>query len=80
METDREAHRERYTVGRQHQEWDRPGLILQTDKTSLQQGDLRLSGSPSGQCPGGRAQTCHRVPADLRMDLLASVPPTPLTE
>ncbi|GFO07997.1 hypothetical protein PoB_003450200 [Plakobranchus ocellatus] len=44
-----------------------------------QQGDLRLSGPPSGQGAGGGAQTRdRRVPADLRADSLATVPPTPL--
>ncbi|GFO49586.1 hypothetical protein PoB_007609100 [Plakobranchus ocellatus] len=43
-----------------------------------QQGDLRLSGPPSGQDAGGGAQTRDRmVPADLRADSLATVPPTP---
>ncbi|GFO36805.1 hypothetical protein PoB_006331000 [Plakobranchus ocellatus] len=45
---------------------------------SPQQDDLRLSGPPSGQGAGGVDQTCdRRVPADLRADWLASVPPTP---
>ncbi|GFN80699.1 hypothetical protein PoB_000720500 [Plakobranchus ocellatus] len=39
---------------------------------SPQQGDLRLSGSPSGQSAGGGARTRdRRVPADLRTDSLA---------
>ncbi|GFO06467.1 hypothetical protein PoB_003297200 [Plakobranchus ocellatus] len=43
-----------------------------------QQGDLRLSGPPSGQGAGGGARTRDRkVPADLRADSLATVPPTP---
>ncbi|GFN80729.1 NADP dehydrogenase [ubiquinone] 1 subunit c2 [Plakobranchus ocellatus] len=43
-----------------------------------QQGDLRLSGPPSGQDAGGGARTRdRRVPADLRADSLATVPPTP---
>ncbi|GFN78315.1 hypothetical protein PoB_000482100 [Plakobranchus ocellatus] len=43
-----------------------------------QQGDLRLSGPPSGQGADGGARTCdRRVPADLRADSLATVPPTP---
>ncbi|GFO16552.1 thymus-specific serine protease [Plakobranchus ocellatus] len=43
-----------------------------------QQGDLRLSGPPSGQGTGGRVQTRDRmVPADLRADSLATVPLTP---
>ncbi|GFO19179.1 hypothetical protein PoB_004568400 [Plakobranchus ocellatus] len=41
-------------------------------------GDLRLSGPQSGQGAGGGAQTRdRRVPADLRADSLATVPPTP---
>ncbi|GFO03661.1 hypothetical protein PoB_003016600 [Plakobranchus ocellatus] len=45
---------------------------------SPQQGDLRLSGHPSGQGASGRARTRdRRVPADLRADSLATVPPTP---
>ncbi|GFO29782.1 hypothetical protein PoB_005628700 [Plakobranchus ocellatus] len=43
-----------------------------------QQGDLKLSGPPSGQGAGGGARTRDRkVPADLRADSLATVPPTP---
>ncbi|GFN82549.1 hypothetical protein PoB_000905500 [Plakobranchus ocellatus] len=46
---------------------------------SPQQGDLRLSGPPSGQDAGGGARTRHRrVPLDLRADSLATVLPTPL--
>ncbi|GFO19453.1 hypothetical protein PoB_004595800 [Plakobranchus ocellatus] len=46
---------------------------------SPQQSDLRLSGPPSGQGAGGGARTRDRmVPADLRADSLATVPPTPL--
>ncbi|GFN85991.1 hypothetical protein PoB_001249700 [Plakobranchus ocellatus] len=42
-----------------------------------QQGDLRLSGPPSGQGAGGGARTRDtRVLADLRADLLATVPST----
>ncbi|GFN75112.1 hypothetical protein PoB_000161800 [Plakobranchus ocellatus] len=42
--------------------------------TSPHQGDLRLSGPPSGQGAGGGARTRHRrVPADLRADSLATV-------
>ncbi|GFN78078.1 hypothetical protein PoB_000458400 [Plakobranchus ocellatus] len=45
---------------------------------SPQQGDFRLSGPPSGQGAGGGARTRdRRVPADLRADSLATVPPTP---
>ncbi|GFO37765.1 hypothetical protein PoB_006427000 [Plakobranchus ocellatus] len=44
-----------------------------------QQGGLRLSGSPLGQCASGGARTSDRkVPVDLRADSLATVPPTPL--
>ncbi|GFN78689.1 hypothetical protein PoB_000519500 [Plakobranchus ocellatus] len=44
-----------------------------------QQGDLRLLGSPSGRGTDGRARTRdRRVPADLRADSQATVPPTPL--
>ncbi|GFO21646.1 hypothetical protein PoB_004815100 [Plakobranchus ocellatus] len=43
-----------------------------------QQGDLRLSGPPSGQGAGGGARTCdRRVPADLRAESQATVPPKP---
>ncbi|GFN97041.1 hypothetical protein PoB_002354700 [Plakobranchus ocellatus] len=43
---------------------------------SPQQDDLRLSGPPSGQGVGGGAQTRdRRVPADLRTDSQATVPP-----
>ncbi|GFN86321.1 hypothetical protein PoB_001282700 [Plakobranchus ocellatus] len=46
-----------------------------------QQGDIRLLGLPSGQGAGGRARTRdRRVPADLRADSLATVPPSPLME
>ncbi|GFO47200.1 hypothetical protein PoB_007370500 [Plakobranchus ocellatus] len=45
---------------------------------NLQQDDLRLSSPPSGQGTSGGARTCdRRVPADLRANLLATVPPTP---
>ncbi|GFO17122.1 hypothetical protein PoB_004362700 [Plakobranchus ocellatus] len=45
---------------------------------SLQQGDLRLSGPPSGQGAGIEARTRdRRVPADLRADSQATVLPTP---
>ncbi|GFO12036.1 hypothetical protein PoB_003854100 [Plakobranchus ocellatus] len=43
-----------------------------------QQGDLRLSGPPSGQGAGSGARTRdRRVPADLRADSQATVLPTP---
>ncbi|GFN83475.1 hypothetical protein PoB_000998100 [Plakobranchus ocellatus] len=49
-----------------------------TKDVSPQQGDLRLSGPPSGQGAGGLAQVRNRrVLADLREDSLATVPPTP---
>ncbi|GFO05469.1 hypothetical protein PoB_003197400 [Plakobranchus ocellatus] len=45
---------------------------------SPQQGDLRLSGPPSGQGAGSGARTRDkRVPADLRAYSQASVLPTP---
>ncbi|GFN83335.1 hypothetical protein PoB_000984100, partial [Plakobranchus ocellatus] len=45
---------------------------------SPQQGDLRLSGPPSGLGAGSGARTRdRRVPADLRADSQATVPPTP---
>ncbi|GFO15554.1 hypothetical protein PoB_004205900 [Plakobranchus ocellatus] len=45
-----------------------------TSPASPQQGDLRLSGPPSGQDAGGGARTRdRRVPADLRADSLATV-------
>ncbi|GFO34769.1 hypothetical protein PoB_006127400 [Plakobranchus ocellatus] len=47
--------------------------------SSPQQGDLRLSGPPSGQGASGGARTRdRRVPADIRADSLATVPSTPL--
>ncbi|GFO07796.1 hypothetical protein PoB_003430100 [Plakobranchus ocellatus] len=43
-----------------------------------QQDDPRLSGSPPDQGPGGGARTRdRRVPANLRADSLATMPPTP---
>ncbi|GFN96435.1 hypothetical protein PoB_002294100 [Plakobranchus ocellatus] len=45
---------------------------------SPQQGDLRLSGPPSGQGTGSGARTRdRRVPADLRADSQATVLPMP---
>ncbi|GFN96660.1 hypothetical protein PoB_002316600 [Plakobranchus ocellatus] len=41
---------------------------------SQQQGDLRLSGQGAG---GGARTRNRRIPADLRADSLATVPPTP---
>ncbi|GFN93202.1 hypothetical protein PoB_001970800 [Plakobranchus ocellatus] len=47
-------------------------------QASPQQGDLRLSGPPSGQGAGSGARTRdRRVPADLRADSQATVLPTP---
>ncbi|GFO49377.1 hypothetical protein PoB_007588200 [Plakobranchus ocellatus] len=46
---------------------------------STHHGDLRLSGSPSGQDADGEARTHdRRVSADFTANSLASVPPTPL--
>ncbi|GFN95733.1 hypothetical protein PoB_002223900 [Plakobranchus ocellatus] len=48
--------------------------------TCPQQGDLRLSGPPSGHGAGSGARTRdRRVPADLRADSQATVLPTPPT-
>ncbi|GFO39378.1 hypothetical protein PoB_006588300 [Plakobranchus ocellatus] len=48
-----------------------------TKNISPQQGDLKLSGLPSGQGAGGGAQTCdRRIPADIKADSLATVLPT----
>ncbi|GFO32557.1 hypothetical protein PoB_005906200 [Plakobranchus ocellatus] len=45
---------------------------------SPRQGDLKLLGTPSGQGAGVGARTRdRRVPADLRVDSQATVPPTP---
>ncbi|GFO09521.1 hypothetical protein PoB_003602600 [Plakobranchus ocellatus] len=50
------------------------GLVL----ASPQIADFRLSGTPSGEGAGGWASTRdRRVPADLRVDSLATVPPRP---
>ncbi|GFO13904.1 hypothetical protein PoB_004040900 [Plakobranchus ocellatus] len=49
-----------------------------SESASPQQGDLRLSGPPSGQGAGSGARTRDRmVPADLRADSQATVLPTP---
>ncbi|GFO00407.1 hypothetical protein PoB_002691200 [Plakobranchus ocellatus] len=45
---------------------------------SPQQGDIKLLGPPSDQDADGMARTHgRRVPADIRADSLATVPPTP---
>ncbi|GFN76973.1 hypothetical protein PoB_000347900 [Plakobranchus ocellatus] len=58
-----------------------PNLAIDLGKegrSSAQQSDLRLSGPPPGQGAGGGARTRDRkVPADLRADSLATVPPSP---
>ncbi|GFN86932.1 endonuclease-reverse transcriptase [Plakobranchus ocellatus] len=55
----------------------RQGCVMSPDP-SPQQGDLRLSGPPSGQGAGSGARTRdRRVPADLRADSQATVLPTP---
>ncbi|GFO20403.1 hypothetical protein PoB_004690800 [Plakobranchus ocellatus] len=47
-------------------------------RANPQEGDLRVSGPPSGQGAGGGARTSdRRIPANLRADWLATVPPTP---
>ncbi|GFN86294.1 hypothetical protein PoB_001280000 [Plakobranchus ocellatus] len=52
--------------------------VIKSKSGRPQQGDLRLSGPPSGQGAGSGARTRDkRVPADLRADSLATVPPTP---
>ncbi|GFO00929.1 hypothetical protein PoB_002743400 [Plakobranchus ocellatus] len=57
-----------------------PPMPLTMMKASPQQGDLRLSGPPSGQGAHGRARIRdRRIPADLRADSLSTVPPMPLT-
>ncbi|GFN96371.1 ankyrin-3 [Plakobranchus ocellatus] len=54
------------------------GVLQRRKKKSPQQGDLRLSGPPSGQGAGSGARTRdRRVPADLRADSQATVLPTP---
>ncbi|GFO28172.1 hypothetical protein PoB_005467700 [Plakobranchus ocellatus] len=56
----------------------RSSIHLRTTLSRAQQGDLRLSGPPSGQGTGGVARIRNRkVPTDLRADSLVTVPPTP---
>ncbi|GFO21368.1 hypothetical protein PoB_004787300 [Plakobranchus ocellatus] len=51
------------------------GLVFGYSQSTTR--DPRLSGPPSGQGAGGGARTRDRkVPADLRADSLATVPPT----
>ncbi|GFN90921.1 hypothetical protein PoB_001742700 [Plakobranchus ocellatus] len=51
---------------------------LPTEYACPQQGDLKLLGPPSGQSTCGGARTHdRRVPADLRVDSLVTVPPKP---
>ncbi|GFO14094.1 hypothetical protein PoB_004059900 [Plakobranchus ocellatus] len=53
--------------------------LLNAGGASPQQDDLRLCGPPSGQSAGSGTRAHDRtVPADLRADSLATVPPTPL--
>ncbi|GFN74548.1 hypothetical protein PoB_000105400 [Plakobranchus ocellatus] len=53
-------------------------MVLFMCIASPQQGGLRLSDPPSRLGAGGKARTRDRtVPADLRADSLATVPPTP---
>ncbi|GFO01954.1 mRNA-decapping enzyme 1b [Plakobranchus ocellatus] len=68
-----------YKFSQQHSKWsvtDIEGSLFVY--RSPQQGDFRLSGPPSGQGADGGVRTRdRRVPADLRADSLATVPPTP---
>ncbi|GFO44412.1 endonuclease-reverse transcriptase [Plakobranchus ocellatus] len=60
--------------GRTERRWMGEFLYI----ASPQQGDLRLSGPPSGRGAGSGARTRDRmVPADLRADSQATVLPTP---
>ncbi|GFN85483.1 hypothetical protein PoB_001198900 [Plakobranchus ocellatus] len=53
-------------------------LLCMNAQASPQQGDLRLQGPPSGRGADGGARTRdRRVPADLRADSQATVPPSP---
>ncbi|GFN95618.1 hypothetical protein PoB_002212400 [Plakobranchus ocellatus] len=50
------------------------------EAASLQKGDLRLLGPPTGQGAGSGARIRgRRVPVDLRVASLTTVPPTPPT-
>ncbi|GFO07130.1 hypothetical protein PoB_003363500 [Plakobranchus ocellatus] len=65
-----------------NQEWickKRKIESVSSSKTkSPQQGDLRLSSPPSGQGAGGGTRIRdRRVPADLRVDSLTTLPSTP---
>ncbi|GFO23300.1 hypothetical protein PoB_004980500 [Plakobranchus ocellatus] len=53
-------------------------FVISATNAFSQQGDLRLLGPPSGRSAGGGARTRDRiVPAGLRTDSQATVPPTP---
>ncbi|GFO01742.1 hypothetical protein PoB_002824700 [Plakobranchus ocellatus] len=59
----------------------RPSLMSASRSliNASQQGDLGLSGPPSGLgADGGARNLDRRIPADLRADSLTTVPPTPL--
>ncbi|GFO19808.1 hypothetical protein PoB_004631300 [Plakobranchus ocellatus] len=53
-------------------------LVILSITASPQQGDLKLSGPPSGQGAGGGARTRdRRIPANPKADSLVTVPLTP---
>ncbi|GFO11836.1 hypothetical protein PoB_003834100 [Plakobranchus ocellatus] len=53
-----------------------PTSLDRNEDASLQEGDLRFLGPPSGHGSGGGARTCdRRVPVDLRVDSLSIIPP-----
>ncbi|GFN80678.1 hypothetical protein PoB_000718400 [Plakobranchus ocellatus] len=57
------------------------GTVVFDKSACLQNGDLRLTGPPSGQGASGGARTRNKmVPADLWADSLSTVPPTPPIE